>query len=192
MKLTDLQWELLGHVVDNRQECWEDAAYCETGMYKPFNVRTIRSLIDRGLVREWRPPVYREGNNSWLLKPTDEGLKLWGKVHRLKVPKMIEDWDAFCFAFGVGEGASEAVVEKWVFKTTECGCCFRKLPDGVSFCGYAEGADAECPEHRLTYPFRMDDFWRELDAADAEGVAMWHEWNVEQTCQDWADAGGAK
>lgn len=80
MKLTDLQRELLGHVVDNGQECWDDGAYCETGMYKPFNVRTIRSLLDRGLVYEVQRPSYREGDEPWVLKPTAEGVKLWGKV----------------------------------------------------------------------------------------------------------------
>lgn len=189
MKLTDLQRELLGHVVDNGQECWDDGAYCETGMYKPFNVRTIRSLLDRGLVYEVQKPDYREPDFPWVLKPTAEGVKIWRKVNKLKVPKlvknwrnarrekMIEDWDAFTLAFGTGTDGTEERVAKYVFKSTECGCAFRKLPDGVSFCGYAEGADAECPEHRLTYPFKMDDFWRELGEADAEGVAMWHEWN---------------
>jgi hypothetical protein len=94
---------------------------------------------------------------------------------------MIENWSDFTVAFGVDADTREAVVAKYIFKGTTCGCCFRKRPDGVSFCGYAEGADAECPEHRLTYPFQMDEFWRELDEADAEGVEMWHEWN------DWGE-----
>lgn len=90
---------------------------------------------------------------------------------------MIENWSEFTVAFGAGEGACEGMLSKHVFKATQCGCVFVKRPDGVIVAGYAEGADAECTEHHLTYPFQMDDFWSELEEADDEGVAMWHEWN---------------
>ena len=89
----------------------------------------------------------------------------------------VENWSDFTVAFGAGEGTSEEVVAKHVFKYTQCGCVFVKLPDGVSFAGYAEGSDAECEEHSLTYPFQMADFWSELEEADAEGVALWEESN---------------
>jgi len=89
----------------------------------------------------------------------------------------VENWSDFTVAFGAGEGACEGIVAKHVFKATQCGCVFVKRPDGVSFAGYAEGSEAECDERRLTYPFQMGDFWSELQEADEEGVAMWHEWN---------------
>lgn len=89
----------------------------------------------------------------------------------------VENWSDFTVAFGAGEGACEGIVAKHVFKATQCGCVFVKRSDGVSFAGYAEGSDADCPEHCLTYPFQMTDFWSELDEADAEGVALWQESN---------------
>ena len=89
----------------------------------------------------------------------------------------VKNWNDFTVAFGAGEGTCERLVAKHVFKYTQCGCVFVKLPDGVSFAGYAEGSDADCTEHRLTYPFQMADFWSELEEADAEGVALWHESN---------------
>ena len=103
---------------------------------------------------------------------------------------MINNWQDFCEAFVSDRDASEATVEKWIFKGTECGSCFRKFDDGIRFAGYAKGADAECSEHVMTYPFDMQDFWVELQEADNEGVELWHEWNVEQTCIDWAESGG--
>lgn len=90
---------------------------------------------------------------------------------------MIENWSDFTKAFGAGEGICEGAIAKHVFKYTQCGCVFVKRQDSVTVAGYAEGADADCEERRLTYPFPMGDFWSELDEADAEGVALWHEWN---------------
>lgn len=68
-------------------------------------------------------------------------------------------------------------IPKAVFKYTECGCTFSHDDDGVTVAGYAEGADAECPPHRLEYPFESADFYAELAIADIEGVEMWNEWN---------------
>ena len=90
---------------------------------------------------------------------------------------LIENWNDFTVAFGALEGASEGAVAKHVFKSTQCGCIFVKRSDGVTVAGYAEGADAECEERRLAYPFPMGDFWSELQEADDEGVALWQEWN---------------
>ncbi len=64
-----------------------------------------------------------------------------------------------------------------LFKATECGIVFNVIKDGVSVCGYAEGADAECIPKELTYPFTSDIFWRAVEEADKEGCIMWHEWN---------------
>jgi hypothetical protein len=79
-----------------------------------------------------------------------------------------------CFEGDFGEA-----VGRYVFKSTECGCVFESFDNGVRFAGYAEGADAECPDHYLKYPFSADEFWTRLAYADWEGVEMWHEWNDE-------------
>jgi len=75
------------------------------------------------------------------------------------------------------EGDFGKAVGLYVYKNTECGCVFESLDDGVRFAGYAEGADADCPDHYLKYPFDADEFWSELYVADYEGIDMWHEWN---------------
>ena len=79
MNLTEKQLELLEHVVLNGQSAWDDGAYCETGIYKPFDVRTIRSLIKRGLVYEIDRPTDRANLPEWpwVLKPTSNGEAEW-------------------------------------------------------------------------------------------------------------------
>ena len=72
-----------------------------------------------------------------------------------------------------------AAVERSVFKNTECGCTFSHDEHGIEVSGYAEGADAECPMHRLDYPFAAESFWVTLEMADEEGCAMWDEWNTQ-------------
>jgi hypothetical protein len=41
--------------------------------------------------------------------------------------------------------------------------------------GYAEGSDAELPEHQLDWGFRIEKFWEALNIADEEGCLAWDE-----------------
>jgi hypothetical protein len=70
-------------------------------------------------------------------------------------------------------------IQRALFKSTRCGIVYNVLDDtaGVSVCGYAEGADAECIPHELRFPFASDVFWNAVEDADTEGCDMWHEWN---------------
>ena len=86
------------------------------------------------------------------------------------------------------EGDYVKAVERYIFKYTECGCVFNSLDDGVTVAGYAEGADAECPDHYLKYPFEAGEFYDALAEADYEGVEMWREWNEDDDMQDIIDS----
>ena len=74
-----------------------------------------------------------------------------------------------------------ALLEKWVFKGTECGCVFGTMlttdqsadPEGIYVGGYAEGSDAELPIYTLAYPFTLEEWTEALDQADADGVEEW-------------------
>lgn len=79
-----------------------------------------------------------------------------------------------CFTGDYGKA-----VERAVYKGTECGCTFDHDVNGIEVAGYAEGADAECPTHRLDYPFSAESFWVTLEMADEEGIEMWLRWNVD-------------
>ena len=74
-------------------------------------------------------------------------------------------------------------IGKALFKGTECGIVFNATDNGVSVCGYAEGADAECLPIVLRYPFTMAEFWQSVTDADTEGCELWHEWNSD----NWAE-----
>lgn len=71
-------------------------------------------------------------------------------------------------------------IERMLFKYTECGCCYLVKEDYVSITGYAENSgDAECPEHRLYFPFTIEEWNSALEQADAEGCELWDECNSE-------------
>ena len=80
-----------------------------------------------------------------------------------------------------------ALLEKHIFKGTECGCVFGQFysdwkeadPEGIYVGGYAEGSDAELPLHTLKWGFTIEEFNAALDEADKEGVEAWHETNDE-------------
>ena len=70
-------------------------------------------------------------------------------------------------------------IGKALFRSTRCGIVFNVTKDatGITVCGYAEGADAECVAHVLTFPFASDVFWNAVEEADTEGCDLWAEWN---------------
>ena len=68
---------------------------------------------------------------------------------------------------------AKALLKKWVFKGTDCGCVFGDDEKGVYVGGYAEGSPAELPPHRLEYPFKLEDWNVALSTADEEGVEEW-------------------
>lgn len=75
-------------------------------------------------------------------------------------------------------GTSVEGIGKALLKGTECGIVFHEKDFNTAVvCGYAEGADAECPNHDLEYPFTAEEFWAAVKQADDEGCEMWHEWN---------------
>ena len=77
------------------------------------------------------------------------------------------------------EETSKALLRKWVFKGTECGCIFDSDEKGIMVGGYAEGSDAELPMYDLKWGFTINAFKEALDYADADGVEAWHEANDE-------------
>jgi len=69
-------------------------------------------------------------------------------------------------------------IERVIFKYTTCGCCYTATKDYISVNGYAEGSgDAECPEHRLYFPFKISEFDSALEEADREGCELFEECN---------------
>lgn len=74
-------------------------------------------------------------------------------------------------------------IGRMLFKYTNCGCCYLAKEDYVSVAGYAEGSgDAECQEHRLYFPFTIEEWGEALEAADQEGCDLWEECNADD---DW-------
>lgn len=71
-----------------------------------------------------------------------------------------------------------------LYKDTDCGISFwapeGDSPDRVVVAGYAEGTDAECPNHELKFPFESDDFDLTVETADREGVELFEETHDEE------------
>lgn len=76
-------------------------------------------------------------------------------------------------------------VGRVLFKYTDCGCCYLAKEDYVSVAGYAEGSgDAECAEHRLYFPFTIEEWCDAVEAADQEGCELWEECNRDDEDED--------
>ena len=77
-------------------------------------------------------------------------------------------------------GCAVERIGRALYKSTDCGIVFNEKEGGVTVCGYAEGADAECVPIELQYPFPMGAFWNAVEQADNEGSELWDEWNLEE------------
>ena len=75
------------------------------------------------------------------------------------------------------EERAEQLMEKIVFKYTDCGCVFGTNDNGVYVAGYAEGSDAELFVHSLNWGFTIEEYNNALNDADAEGVEEWERAN---------------
>jgi hypothetical protein len=125
---------------------------------------------------------------------------------------MIDDIFQLCGEiFGSTERAggdsdrAQSMIQKALFKGTECGICFRVFDANapldhhtlelaedlmcieydsricVGVAGYAEGCDDNCEEIVLKMgDFTIEEFWAAVTQADEEGVAMFEEWNDPQ------------
>ena len=76
-------------------------------------------------------------------------------------------------------GCKVETIGKALYKGTDCGIVFNPTDNGVTVCGYAEGADDECLPIVLQYPFSTVEFWQAVTDADIEGCELWAEWNCD-------------
>ena len=68
------------------------------------------------------------------------------KINNCK--QLLEEW-AGTYAIAQDEDHALGIMEKYIFKYTECGCAFDADENEVYVTGYAEGSDAELPMHSL-------------------------------------------
>ena len=88
--------------------------------------------------------------------------------------QLLEEWAGTSYGNSVVDDEhAKQIMEKYIFKHTECGCVFDADENRVYVGGYAEGSDAELPMHSLNWGFTMDEYNAALDQADAEGVEEW-------------------
>ena len=97
----------------------------------------------------------------------------------MKINNCRELWEGITGEKLETEERARQLMEKSVFKYTECGCIFDANENGVRVGGYAEGSDAELPMHSLNWGFTMEEYNAALDKADDQGVEAWHEANDE-------------
>ena len=85
---------------------------------------------------------------------------------------------------GATDEETASSIGRRLYKDTECGIGFTAKPNGVEVAGYAEGANAECHDIFLAYPFTGEAFDAAVKQADEEGCALWEMWNSDQTDED--------
>jgi hypothetical protein len=95
----------------------------------------------------------------------------------MRITNCVQLWTAYGGWLAPMEERSKQLLEKSIFKHTQCGCVFDADEDGVILIGYAEGSDAWLPPHTLDWGFTMDEFNAALAQADEEGVEEWERAN---------------
>jgi hypothetical protein len=86
--------------------------------------------------------------------------------------ELLNEWSDYNNADN--EKEAREIMKRRVYKHTLSGCIFEAEDDGVTVCGYAEGAIGECAPYYLEWGFEFDDFLINLNEADADGE---HEWD---------------
>ena len=92
--------------------------------------------------------------------------------------QLLDEWAGTSFGDSVVDDEhAKQIMEKYIFKHTECGCVFDADENRVYVGGFAEGSDAALPMHSLNWGFTIEEFNNALNDADAEGVEEWERAN---------------
>ncbi len=91
---------------------------------------------------------------------------------------MIRNFADLCAEVAPARDEPKSVARR-LYKDTDCGIGFECVDGGIEVAGYAEGSNAECPSHRLLYPFTAEEFWAAVKEADREGCEAWDEANAD-------------
>ena len=71
---------------------------------------------------------------------------------------------------------ASALLKKYCFKYTQCGCSLEIDGTGVHVSGYVDGVDWEMPVHTLKWgEFAKKDFNMAVSRADEQGVDTWND-----------------
>jgi hypothetical protein len=92
-------------------------------------------------------------------------------------------------ALHVCDGRPE-LIEKMLFKSTKCGIGYYCEDSYIVVSGYCEGDVGECPPIRLIFPFTIDEFNGAVDAADADGCALWDDTHGCEYCNTFDEGAG--
>ena len=95
----------------------------------------------------------------------------------MKINNCIELWEAHGGWKVNMEDRAKQLLEKSVFKHTECGCSFTTDDRGVWVGGFAEGSDVELAGYPLRWGFTLEEWNTALEMADEDGVKEWHRAN---------------
>lgn len=73
-------------------------------------------------------------------------------------------------------GTTPDLLERDMYKNTDCGMPIAWDDQKVTLCVYAEGADAEW-SYDLFFPFTAKEFDSTVETVEEESEQLWHEWN---------------
>jgi len=92
--------------------------------------------------------------------------------------KIVNSFEEFLDERGFGEKDIRAVSSN-TYKYTNCGAFCLREKDGVVVGSIVEGAQCGTENHKLTYPFSLDDFYAALSKVEVEADQIWNEVNNE-------------
>jgi len=92
--------------------------------------------------------------------------------------QLLDGWSGCAYGDSVVDDEhAQQIMAKYIFKHTECGCCFSADEGGVTVAGYTEGSDYDHFPYYLKWGFTMEEFNNALNDADADGVEEWERVN---------------
>jgi hypothetical protein len=105
------------------------------------------------------------------------------KINNCK--QLLEEWAGTPFGDSVVDDEhAQQIMAKYIFKHTECGCCFSADEGGVTVAGYTEGSDYDHFPYYLKWGFTIEEFNNVLNDSDAEGVEEWERVNEDENYED--------
>lgn len=96
----------------------------------------------------------------------------------------VNSFDEFLEQRGFGEKDIEGVTRN-TYKYTSCGAFCAEEEGGVVVGSIVEGVDYGTENHKLTYPFKLSDFWEALGKVEDEAKQIWEETHGCEKC--WSD-----
>jgi hypothetical protein len=98
---------------------------------------------------------------------------------------IVNDYTELCMA--IIEQDDFKLLEKHIYRGTNCGASIQKIDNGVKIGSIIEGYDAETIYYSFFFPFDTEDFWKDMNEVEKEAATLWNEQQSFDEMAKWED-----